>query len=648
MIPLMLPWDLEFEPDPIAGARVTGDFDAGAGRLTVTLANVSQATLRPAKVRLVARRQSGAAGGWAWLHGRYMQMDALVRNFGSHADTSYDGRFARSLPAGGIRYVSREIVTLTLPTKATPTLLLGSLDMSRSFLDLEIDLDPDEARVEQIALAFDVDGIEVPPGESYLCPPVLVLDGRDATALVARYADEVAREMSARVPDHVPTGWCSWYYFGNRVSEADIVSNLEAMVREKHPAEYVQIDDGYQSRTGDWLIPNEKFPSGMGALAGRIREAGYRPGLWLAPLVLHQDSATLREHPEFALKTTSGEVLLVESWLGRCAVLDCTNPAAEAWLSNVVRTVVQEWGYEYLKLDALAYAARPGGLVRYHLAGTTAAMNLRRGMEIIREAAGDETFILGCTCHFGPAVGLVDAMRVGPDVKDTWLDGTNPSVKHAMRMTLQRNWMHRRWWANDPDCLIVRDSETSLTPAETRFLATAIAMSGGMVVASDDLAKLSSARREMALAMFPPPGVAAEPYDPSDGPVPSAWRADLGDGRFLVGILNWSDGPRWVTSAEYLRPGEVAFDFWSGRALGMGDIYLQPHDAILWQVAGRGRTPRVVGDSAHLNYAGLFQRQVSGRIQVRNDLPRTRTIAIEARGRVFEAELAQGEMRWFD
>jgi len=103
-----------------------------------------------------------------------------------------------------------------------------------------------------------------------------------------------------------------------------------------------------------------------------------------------------------------------------------------------------------------------------------------------------------------------------------------------------------------------------------------------------------------------------------------------------------------VVTGELLRPGEVAFDVWGARLLGMGDVYLRPHDAVLWQVAGRGPTPRVVGDSASLTYRDLFVRQVSGRVQVRNDLQRTRTIAIEARGRAFEVTLQPGEMRWFD
>ena len=643
-----LPWDLWFNPSGAPdGLDVEMAYDAASSRLQVTLTNMGESEARPGDIRLVAEVDSPAASGWAWLHGRYMQADAIVRNFGAPVAEGYDGRYVRERD-GGRTYVSREMAALTLLAKPSPVLLAGCLAMDRFFFDIEIDVDADESRIEQLALVFDLDGVVIAPGERLELPPVLLTEGHDALDMAEEYAEEVAAEMGARVPDHVPTGWCSWYYFYNRVSEADVLANLDAMVREGHPAEYVQIDDGFQAHTGDWLTPNAKFPSGMKALADRIREAGYKPGLWLAPFVLNEDSVTLREHPDMALKTPGGETVFVQTWLGRCAVLDCTHPESEAWLRDVIRTVVREWGYVYLKLDALAYAASPASRVRYHAPGTTAAMNLRRGLEIIREEAGDETFILGCTCHFGPAVGLVDAMRVGPDVKETWAAGPNPSVKHAMRLTLQRNWMHNRWWANDPDCLIVRETDTELNEAETRFLATGIALSGGMVVASDDLPKVGPDRQEMALALFPPPGVAARPLETADGPAPRAWRAELGEGRALIGILNWDDTAVWVPWGELLKPGEVAFDVWNRRMLPMGDVYLRPHEGALWQVTGPGKTPRVVGDTGHLAYQGLFQRQVSGRLQVRNDGRRARTLAIQHRGQAWEVDMAPGEMRWFD
>lgn len=643
-----LPWDLYLVPRDLAdGLDVSFEFDARASELHITLTSTSTQASRPKEIRLAAELDDPAVDGWLWVHGRYMQTDALVRNFGAPAEEGYDGRYVRAAGEGH-RYVSREQAALTLLSRPNPVFFAGCLRMDRFFFDVEVELDADETHATGIAFAFDTDGLELAPGESVALPPVYLAEGGDASVLMAGYAEAVAREMHARVPGHVPTGWCSWYYFYSRVSEADVVANLEAMRASSHPAEYLQIDDGFQSATGDWLVPNDKFPSGMAALAARIRDAGYKPGLWLAPFIVNESSATLRDHPEMALRTPGGEMLFVQTWLGRCAVLDCTRPETEAWLRNIVRTVVREWGYEYLKLDALAFAAQPASHVAYSAPGTTAAAHLRRGLEIIRDEAGEKTFILGCTCHFGPAVGLVDAMRVGPDVKETWAAGPNPSVKHAMRLTLQRNWMHNRWWANDPDCLIVRDTDTALSEAEVRFLATGIALSGGMVVASDDLPKVGEPRRNMALALLPPAGVAAEPSDPSEGPVASTWRANLAEGRSLVGILNWSDEPRWVVTGELLKPGEIAFDVWNGRRLGMGDLLLRPHEGSLWQVAAPGATPRVVGDTGHLSYAGLFQRPVSGRIQVRNDLARARTIAVEARGQVFEVDLAPGEVRWFD
>ena len=71
-------------------------------------------------------------------------------------------------------------------------------------------------------------------------------------------------------------------------------------------------------------------------------------------------------------------------------------------------------------------------------------------------------------------------MRVGPDVDARWFDGTRPSVKHALRLALQRFWMHRRLWLNDPDCLVTRGPDATLPDHESEFLATGIALSGGV------------------------------------------------------------------------------------------------------------------------------------------------------------------------
>ena len=80
----------------------------------------------------------------------------------------------------------------------------------------------------------------------------------------------------------------------------------------------------------------------------------------------------------------------------------------------------------------------------------------------------------------------------------------------------------------------------------------------------------------------------------------------------------------------------------------MGDLLLRPHEGVLLQVTAMGQAPRLIGDSGSLTRKDLFVRQVSGRVQVRNDSARPRVVAIEARGQRFDVEIAPGEMRWFD
>src|SRR6266542_2168923 len=128
-------------------------------------------------------------------------------------------------------------------------------------------------------------------------------------------------------------------------------------------------------------------------------------------------------------------------------------------------------------------------------AEVTRAQAYRRGLEAVREAVG-ERFILGCWNPLGASIGLIDGARISPDVAPFWHppggagddvapfwhppggagDAAHnrmsaPSALNAIRNSITRWWMHGRLWQNDPDCLLVRDSETALTPDEVQTLA---------------------------------------------------------------------------------------------------------------------------------------------------------------------------------
>src|SRR5579875_93260 len=549
-----------------------------------------------------ARDLSDAA---IWLHGRQMNTGVFTHRFGQLPEHGgFAGQHQRDT-AEGVHYIA---------TGGVAVLKLGSLyrlwgfvTTARQFGEVRVTVDREERSLQRVECVCLLDGATLAPGEQLVSERLLALEGSDPAVLLETYAAALAREMRARTPAHPPTGWCSWYSLYNQTSEEVVLANVEALQRERVPVEIVQIDDGYQSATGDWLTPNARFPSGMAALAGRIRDAGFVPGLWLAPFVLHRECATLREHPDWAVRNRDGSPRFLRSWLSEVAALDCTHPEAQAWLRHVIGTVTREWGYRYLKLDALAYAAQPDAL--YHAPNTTAAANLRAGLETIRAAAGDEIVILGCTCDFGPAVGLVDAMRVGADVETRWYDPRHlPSTFNALRLTLPRWFMHNRWWNNDPDCLLARDTSGTLTLEEVRTLATGIAISGGSVFLGDDVRDLSPARLAIALALLPPAGEALRPLDLLDRETPRLFARPTHDGGALVALFNWSDDAidldvPW--SLLGLPPGRYhAFEFWERLYLGapadgLPPERIEPHSCRLYRLRPDRGVPAIVGAGGH-------------------------------------------------
>ena len=91
-------------------------------------------------------------------------------------------------------------------------------------------------------------------------------------------------------------------------------------------------------------------------------------------------------------------------------------------------------------------------------AGVSGVEAYRHGLRIIREAIGPDAYLLGCGAPILPSVGLVDAMRVGPDIGHHFepLDGdlSQPSQRAAAQNSRWRAWQHGRFWVNDADCLV--------------------------------------------------------------------------------------------------------------------------------------------------------------------------------------------------
>ena len=114
------------------------------------------------------------------------------------------------------------------------------------------------------------------------------------------------------------------------------------------------------------------------------------------------------------------------------------------------------WGIDYFKTD-FCYAGAYEGLRHEAMEGVPA---YRRGLGLIRDAIGADALLVGCGAPSLASAGLVDAMRVGPDIAANYEPSqphpSLPSQRNAARNVTARAWQHGRFWNNDPDCLMLR------------------------------------------------------------------------------------------------------------------------------------------------------------------------------------------------
>jgi alpha-galactosidase len=278
-----------------------------------------------------------------------------------------------------------------------------------------------------------------------------------------------------------PTAWCSWYHYFERVTQDDIEENLAAIGELDLDIEVVQIDDGYQAEIGDWLVLSERFAS-LRDIVDRIRGAGRRAGIWVAPFLVGERSALAREHPDWLVPGTPAH----DGWGGQqLRALDTTHPGAEAYLREVFGTF-RELGIDYFKIDFIYAGAMEGRRADEAVSGTEA---YRHGLRTIREAIGPDSFLLGCGAPILASVGLVDAMRVGPDIGHHFEpldeDLSQPSQRAAAQNTRWRAWQQGRFWTNDADCLVAG------THVERRGdWATVVERYSGLRASSDRLREL--------------------------------------------------------------------------------------------------------------------------------------------------------------
>ncbi len=473
-----------------------------------------------------------------------------------------------------------------------------------------------KSRLAMIAATSHADNIPVTEKDSIISEELLVLYGKSAEKNLDTYMTLLSMKMNALSWPYIPTGWCSWYFYYTMPDEGEIIKNTEFLAKRFHEnIQWIQVDDGYQKRVGDWK-ENARFGSGLASLVERIKKNGFQAGVWVAPFVASEHSEIFRDRPDWFVRDEDNNPIVVGEnplWLGKFYALDLTNPKVLDHIRGIF-TKLKEDGFEYFKIDFLYHAAILG---RRFDQTVTRAQAIRKGLSVIREAVGND-MILGCGAPIGPCVGMVNMMRIGNDIATDWRYDWGGGVYECTVNTMTRANMHDRLWVNDPDCVLVRQDDNNLTIAEIRLWLNVVALSGGAILLSDRMMEVSKERLSLIDRILPPyrkRAIAVDALD-NENPTTFALKVESPLGEWVVlGLVNLNEKPidvRVPLKAIGLNPRQPhhVFDFWDEEYHGLVEeeiaiFGLERHSSRLFMVKPESRIPSVLSTNMHFTQGAV-------------------------------------------
>ena len=375
-------------------------------------------------------------------------------------------------------------------------------------------------------------------------------------------------------------GWNSWDYYSGAVTRGALDENIAAGREMFGDALHVfAIDEGWERQWGSWE-PNTKFESGLADFCGHLKAQGGLPGIWTAPLLVNTYNPLFLEKPEWFAERADGQVQTDSYSYGPMAYLDVTNPEVLEHIGRIFSRL-REAGFEYFKVDFCHCILKAR---RFSDPRVARKDLIRRAFAAIREAIGDDVYLLSCGAPYESVVGLADAVRLTGDIHVYW----GHVLKNAGALCT-RWWMQGHLWNGDPDFLVVRGPDTArppygrrrvITPVgpdggwmagrefdemEARTYALLVHLSGGDVILGDALRRLKPtglAILRKVLTPRPNPAIPVDLFD-SEQDLPRIW-ISRGETDTVVGLFNWGDKTARMDfdPSAYELPG-TPLDFWT-------------------------------------------------------------------------------------
>ncbi len=465
----------------------------------------------------------------------------------------------------------------------------------------------------------------------------------DARIGEEKFADAIAKQQRIKLMPRSAV-YCTWYseINGGAGTESETIKLAGFIKDQLKPfgLGVLQIDDEWQAggkyagprRGFDRVDPKGGYPDGMTKTAEAIKENGLTAGIWWMPFSRNHQDPEYKDRQHWFAKRLNGKPYET-SWGGTS--LDLTNPEVQNHVSYVAKKM-QSWGYDYFKMDGLWTGTVTeqvyinDGYKNDSIGNCQPLFNpfktqieaYRDGLKLIRNATGKDMFLSGCCVSqnmrsFGPSMGLVNSMRIGPDFNH---DGE--SIRTGVIRASRLYFLNGRVWWNDPDPSMIRESGKSTADGaaggigsltRARLLPSFVAVSAQFFLSSDWLPNLPSDRLEIMKRCMASHTGTARPVDAFDKSLPSIWLATdkkTGTSRNVVGLYNWETSTQKI-GTTLSRAGLMdkttyyAFDFWANKPLrnmiGSIEGELPAESCQIIALRAKSNHPVVVSTSQHVS-----------------------------------------------
>lgn len=414
--------------------------------------------------------------------------------------------------------------------------------------------------------------LPVASGADLSSESVLFSLGTDYHRQLETYGSLIRKIHHARASAPPLMGWWSWaaFYFGLNEGAALTTGEWQAEHLKSLGYNTYLVDEGYQYARGEYTTPDASlFPHGMASVFYKLRGMGLVPAIWTAPFEVSVRSWVYEHHPDWLVKNAIGQPIhagTVDENKDQLYVLDTTNPGAQAYLRTTYTTLVHEWGVRFIKMDFMDDTAVEG---YYFKPNTTALEAQQIGLQIIRDAVGNDVYLDKDGSPMLNVVGYVDYGRTSQDTAHTF-----GASKEAAPGIAARYYMNRNFYVADPDAFTVSTQmlgdqswHKTINPAsldDARVSIALAAVSGGMLEIGDDLPLLTKEPERLALIEnqdlidMVRLGKASIPVDlmdfDSQDEQPSIFLLKEDARQSILTVFNWSDKER-VRSIDFANAG---------------------------------------------------------------------------------------------